>query len=132
MQRRPDAVRAPSASALGLAYWAAVRAASLGLVRVVTTGDGVELRLLGGPVLLALGEATTSDGEVLVYRRSIAGGRLAGEAGGALTLTQTPAELSVSVTDFVPRWGTLLYGLVQRPFHVWVSRRFFAQLERGR
>jgi hypothetical protein len=132
VQRRPSRRSAPPAELLGSAYWRAVRSASAGLVRVRAGTAGVELTLLGGPTLLALGPvvATQSEG-ASAYRREIVGGALTGAARGALELHATADEVSVAVTGFVPRWGALSYALVQRPFHVWVSRRFFSILERA-
>jgi hypothetical protein len=125
------------ARALDAAYWRVVRGASFGLVHVVANDDGVDLRLLRrGPVLLALGAPLVIAGEAGVsVTHAIEGGLLAGGPGGALTLAQSSAarpELSVSVTEFVPRWGRRFYSFVQRPFHIAVSRLFFTRLERGR
>lgn len=139
-------VVAPSlvgAGALGDRYWAEVERFTRGLVRVVSTSGGVELRLLpGGPRLLVLGPAdlTASDGAV-VCRYAIVGGVLARRAGGFLSLSQSAAgevELRSTISGFFPAlgrgpgWAGPLYSQVQSRIHVFVSRRFFRGLIEAR
>ena len=117
---------------LGRRYWLEVTRASRSLVRCRETEEGVVLRLLGhGPSLLTLGPAEVAvDGARVSWRCAIRGGLLARHPGGTLTLAQTgfdQAELSVAVEDYFPRLG-VLYGLLQRPFHVSVSRRYLLTL----
>ena len=85
-------------------------------------------------MLLALGPAEVeAGGERVSWRGPIRGGLLARRPGGALALEQSGAgrpQLSVAVSGFVPRLG-VLYGPLQHPFHVAVSRRWLRRLSRG-
>jgi hypothetical protein len=115
---------------LGDRYWVEVARASRGLVRPRRTATGVELRALGvGPVLLRLaGPEVVVDADCVSCRYHIVGGLLARAPAGVLTLTQSPSELRAAVTEYSPRLGPGLYRLVQRRFHVAVSRRYFGAL----
>jgi hypothetical protein len=142
------AVEASEAGArtLGLTYWQAVDRFTRGGIRASWTGDGGKLKLLGGPTLLTFGAAELSfDGRVVSCRYAIAGGLLALRAGGSVTLAQRPEgdqqELSVTVEGYLPRlaahagappWTGIFYAKGQSPFHVAVSRRYFALLLRSR
>jgi hypothetical protein len=142
------AVEASEAGArtLGLTYWQAVDRFTRGGIRATWTGDGGKLKLLGGPTLLTFGPAELSfeDG-VVSCRHQIEGGLLALRAGGSVTLAQRPEdgrqELSVTVEGYLPRlaaragappWTGIFYAKGQSPFHVAVSRCYFALLLRSR
>ena len=131
---------------LGVTYWQAVDGFTRGGVRATWGADGGRLRLLGGVTLLRFGrpELGYADG-VVSCRYPIAGGLLALQAGGSVTLAQRPAddehELSVTVEEYLPRlaaragapwWTGALYAKGQSPFHAAVSRRYFELLVRGR
>ena len=131
------------ASALGDRYWVEVERVARGLVRVVATSSGIELRLLPrGPRLLVLGPAdlNAADGAV-ACRYPIVGGLLARRAGGFLSLSQTglgEVELRSTISGFFPAlgngpgWAGPLYSQVQSRIHVFVSRRFFRGLIEAR
>ncbi|HEX4931014.1 MAG TPA: hypothetical protein VFV62_09910, partial [Gaiellaceae bacterium] len=87
----------------------------------------------------------TFGGGLVSCRHEIRGGLLTLRAGGSVTLAQRPAddqqELSVTVEEYLPRlaaragaprWTGALYARGQSPFHVAVSRRYFALLIRSR
>jgi hypothetical protein len=131
------------ADLLGERYWTEVERFARGLVRVVATPGGVELRLLpGGPRLLVLGPADLSAAEgAVACTYSIVGGVLARRAGGFLSLSQTglgEVELRSTITGFFPAlgrgpgWAGPLYSQVQSRIHVRISRRFFGALIEGR
>jgi hypothetical protein len=140
------AVEASEAGArtLGLTYWQAVDRFTRGGIRASWTDEGGKLTLLGCPTLLTFGPAELSfDNGVVSCRHAIAGGLLALRAGGSVTLAQRPEgdqqELSVTVNGYLPRlaapagapaWRGILYTKGQSPFHVAVSRRYFALLLR--
>lgn len=131
---------------LGITYWQAVDRFTRGGVRASWTGDGGELRLLGGATLLIFAPAElTFDGELVACRYAIEGGLLALRAGGSVTLAQRPEgnqhELSVTVEGYLPRlaaragapaWTGILYAKGQSPFHAAVSRRYFELLQGSR
>lgn len=134
------------ARTLGVTYWRAVDRFTRGGVRASWAGDGGKLKLVGAATLLILGPAELSyEGDVVVCRHVIRGGLLALRAGGSVTLAQRPEEgqqeLSVTVEGYLPRlaarsgapaWTGLLYAKGQRPFHVAVSRCYFALLLESR
>ena len=134
------------ARTLGITYWQAVDRFTRGGVRAKWTGNGGELKLLGGATLLTFGPAKLSfDGALVSCRYAIEGGLLALRAGGSVTLAQRPEgdqqELSVTVEGYLPRlaartgapaWTGILYVKGQSPFHAAVSRRYFELLLRGR
>jgi hypothetical protein len=133
------------ARTLGVTYWQAVDGFTRGGVRASWTGDGGKLKLLGGPTLLTFGPPELSfDGGRVSCRYAIAGGVLALQAGGFVTLAQGPEgdqqELSVTVEGYLPRlaaragappWTGILYAKGQSPFHAAVSRRYFELLLRS-
>jgi hypothetical protein len=124
------------ARVLGVTYWRSIDRFTRGGVRASWTGSGGRLKLLGGLGLLTFGpaELETRDG-VVSCRHSIAGGVLTLRAGGSVTLTQRALdgahELSVTVEEYLPRLGGLLYAKGQSPFHAAVSRRYFQLLVAG-
>jgi hypothetical protein len=150
------AVEASEAGArtLGVTYWRAVDRFTRGGIRASWTGDGGNLKLLGGVSLLTFGPAELSfDDRLVSCRYTIEGGLLALRAGGSVTLAQRPEadrqELSVMVEGYLPRlaaragapaWTGMVYakgpGMVyakgQSPFHAAVSRRYFELLLRSR
>ena len=96
------------ARTLGITYWQAVDRFTRGGVRAKWTGNGGELKLLGGATLLTFGPAKLSfDGALVSCRYAIEGGLLALRAGGSVTLAQRPEgdqqELSVTVEGYLPR-----------------------------
>ena len=118
---------------LGQRYWAEVRRATFGLVRLRERRDGSELRLLPlDACLLRFGRAELVAGEHgVACRFPIRGGLLAKGAAGALVLSQSADEtpqLRAAVTGFVPRLGLRPYDHIQRRVHVAISRRFFRRL----
>jgi hypothetical protein len=120
---------ADGARVLGAGYWRAVRGASGGLVRPRERDGAVDVLLLGlRPPLLRL--AATAEPEPACGRvacsYAIAGGVLARRAGGTLALVHERHELRVVVEGFVPRVRAL-WLLMQRRFHVAVSRRWFRE-----
>jgi hypothetical protein len=122
------------ASRLGAGYWEEVRRASGGLVRPRACEGGVELRLLGhGPALLRLdAPRLTAGGGTATCSYRILGGALARRPGGTLDVAQAAGEepeLRIAVEGYVPRLR-LLYGPLQRRFHLRVSRRYLSRLRR--
>ena len=109
-------------------YWLAVRRASGGLVRPQERDGRIDVLLLGlPPALLRLEQSAVTAGWVGCSFR-IAGGLLARRAGGTLAVFQGEAgELHVVVDGFVPRLG-LVWRVLQRRFHVAISRRYFRRL----
>ena len=134
------------ARVLGVTYWQAVDRFTRGVVRASWHGAGGKLRLLGGATLLTFGPPELTFGSGLVScRHEIRGGVLTLRAGGSVTLAQRAAgdqhEISVTVEEYLPRlaaragaprWTGALYAKGQSPFHVAVSRRYFALLIRSR
>ncbi len=131
---------------LGVTYWRAVNDLTRGVVRARWSGEGGQLRLLGGPALLrfSLPELHHTDGRVSC-RYAIEGGLLALRAGGTVTLEQRRRggehELSVDVEGYLPRlappagwpsWAGVLYARGQQPFHAAVSHRYFELVAQGR
>ena len=124
---------------LGERYWAEVRRASLGLVRLRPTRDGSELQLhpLQAPLLRFGPTEVYAGADGIACRFPIRGGLLARREGGALLLSQSGgsvSELRAALTGFVPRlgprpgyprWTGSLYDQLQRRIHVAISRRFF-------
>jgi hypothetical protein len=113
----------PPADRLRDAYFADVRALTLGLVR------GERWRLAVGPVtLLAFGEPTF-DGAGWTW--PITGGLLARGPGGSLRYAWQDGQLVGVVDGYRPLLPRPLFRLGQVPVHRWVTRRFLLGL-RGR
>jgi hypothetical protein len=116
------------AERLGRSYWQEVRRLTGSLVRPRERGGGaLELRLLGGPVLLRFDRPTLEASETRAccsYR--IAGGLLTRRAAGELTFEQTAGALSSTVRGFFPRVAN--YDRLQGRAHVAISRRYFRRL----
>jgi hypothetical protein len=123
------------ARALGIAYWRTVGQFTRGGIRASWTGSGGRLKLMGVLGLLTFGPAELEAGEGLVScRHAVSGGLLTLRAGGSVTLAQRAVagghELSVTVEEYLPRLGGILYAKGQSPFHEAVSRRYFRLLTR--
>jgi len=127
---------------LGSAYWQEVERCTLGLVRAWQGLDGVELRLIGRPLLLAFGRpVTTLAGGSLRCCYPITGGLLAHRPGGEIVFAQDSVDdrlrLRSTITGFFPAlaarpgepdWTGALYSQVQRRVHLAISRRYFTRL----
>jgi hypothetical protein len=117
---------------LGRGYWLEVDRAGRRLVRAREAEGGVELTVLGLPLLTFGPGQIAVNGDGVSCRYPIRGGLLARRPGGTLTLAQSGGErpeLSVAVTGYVPRLGVLYAP--QRRFHVSVSRRFLRRMIAG-
>jgi hypothetical protein len=119
---------AAGAERLGRSYWQEVRRLTGSFVRPRERGGGgLELRLLGGPVLLRFGRPTLEASETRACcSYPIAGGLLTRRAGGELTFEQTAGALSSTVRGFFPRVAN--YDRLQGRAHVAISRRYFRRL----
>jgi hypothetical protein len=121
------------AERLGHSYWREVRRLTGSLVRPRERGGALELRLLGGPVLLRFERPTIEANETRAFcSYPIAGGLLSRRAAGELSFEQTAGALSSTVRGFFPRIAH--YDRLQGRAHVAISRRYFRRLiaEAGR
>ncbi|HSB37949.1 MAG TPA: hypothetical protein VLD13_02580 [Gaiellaceae bacterium] len=121
------------AERLGRAYWREVQRLTGSLVRARERDGAVELRLLGGPVLLRFDRPTLeADQARAACSYAIAGGLLARRAAGEISFEQTPGSLRSTIRGFFPR--VAFYDRLQGRAHVAVSRRYFRRLiaEAGR
>ena len=108
------------------------------LVRPRERGGSLELRLLGGPLLLRFDRPTLEASETRAFcSYPISGGLLARRAAGELSFEQTADALRSTIRGFFPSmaartgepgWTGALYNRVQSRIHVVVSRRYFARL----
>lgn len=115
------------AERLGRSYWHEVRRATGSLVRPRERGGALELRLLGGPVLLRFDRPTLEASETRACcSYPIAGGLLARRAAGELTFEQTADTLRSTIRGFFPR--VAYYDRLQGRAHVVISRRYFRRL----
>jgi hypothetical protein len=129
---------------LGRAYWLQVERSTRRLVRAREERGAVELRLIGGAVLLRFGHPQVHASSSLArctYR--ICGGLLARRAAGEISFEQIagdPPRLRSSIRGFFPRlaardgephWTGALYDHVQSRIHVAISRRYFEHLLAG-
>jgi hypothetical protein len=124
------------ARALGVTYWRTVGLFTRGGIRASWRGSGGRLKLMGLLGLLTFGPAELEAGEDIVScRHAVSGGLLTLRAGGSVTLAQRAVEsgyeLSVTVEEYLPRLGGILYAKGQSPFHEAVSRHYFRLLTRG-
>jgi hypothetical protein len=118
---------AAGAERLGRSYWLEVRRLTGSLVRPRERGGALELRLLGGPVLLRFDRPTIEASETRARcSYPIAGGLLTRRAAGELTFEQTAGTLSSTVRGFFPRVAN--YDRLQGRAHVAISRRYFRRL----
>jgi hypothetical protein len=118
---------AAGAERLGRSYWLEVRRLTGSLVRPRERGGALELRLLGGPVLLRFDRPTIEASETrALCSYPIAGGLLTRRAAGELTFEQTSGMLSSTVRGFFPRVAN--YDRLQGRAHVAISRRYFRRL----
>ena len=126
------------AERLGRAYWREVRRVTCSLVRPRQRGSALELRVLGGPVLLRFGAPTVeADDTRATCSYPILGGLLASRAAGEITFEQTTDAMRSTIRGFFPRlaaregepdWTGSLYNQLQSRAHVAVSRRYFRRL----
>src|SRR3954454_7305959 len=115
------------AERLGHSYWREVRRLTGSLVLARERGGTLELRLLGGPVLLRFDRPTIEVSETRAFcSYPIAGGWLTRRAGGELSFEQTAGGLRSTVRGFFPRVAH--YDRVQGRAHVAISRRYFRRL----
>jgi hypothetical protein len=115
------------AERLGRSYWREVRRLTGSLVRPRERGGALELRLLGGPVLLRFDRPTIEASDTRAFcSYPIAGGMLARRAAGELTFEQTAGALRSTVRGFFPRVAS--YDRLQGRAHVAISRRYFRRL----
>jgi hypothetical protein len=115
------------AERLGRLYWREVRRVTGSLVRPRERGGALELRLLGGPVLLRFDLPTLEASETRAFcSYPIAGGLLARRAAGELTFEQTAGTLRSTIRGFFPRVAN--YDRLQGRMHVAISRRYFRRL----
>ena len=96
---------------------------------------GIDLRLLGfRPVLIALGPVETAYSPASASaRHPIRGGLLVRRSGGSIAFEQIVGErveLRSRIDGFHPRRGPF-YVLLQRRFHLALSRRYFRRLIGG-
>jgi hypothetical protein len=115
------------AERLGHSYWREVRRLTGSLVRPRELDGSLELRLLGGPVLLRFDRPTLEASETRAFcSYPIAGGLLARRAAGELSFEQTADTLRSTVRGFFPRVAS--YDRLQGRAHVAISRRYFRRL----
>src|SRR3954447_21071447 len=92
------------AERLGHSYWREVRRLTGSVVRPRERGGALELRLLGGPVLLRFDRPTIEASESRAFcSYPIAGGWLTRRAGGELSFEQSAGGLRSTVRGFFPR-----------------------------
>jgi hypothetical protein len=120
---------------LAARYWTELQRSGRRLMSVRENATGIDLRLLGfGPVLIALGSVETSYSPVSASaRHPIRGGLLVRRSGGSIAFEQIVGErveLRSRIDGFHPRRGPF-YVLVQRRFHLALSRRYFRRLIGG-
>jgi hypothetical protein len=135
---------AAGAHLLGELYWREVERSTLGVIRILCTADGLDVRVLGvGPALLRFGRPDYVVGPTSVScLYPIRGGLLARAPGGSISFTQTGldvVEIRSAIAGYYPRlarrrqgrrWPGLLYPHVQARLHVALGRRYFARLRR--
>jgi hypothetical protein len=115
------------AERLGRLYWREVRRVTGSLVRPRERGGALELRLLGGPVLLRFDRPTLEASATRTFcSYPISGGLLTRRAAGELTFEQTADALSSTVRGFFPRVAS--YDRLQGRAHIAISRRYFRRL----
>jgi hypothetical protein len=115
------------AERLGHSYWREVSRLTGSLVRPRELDGSLELRLLGGPVLLRFDRPTLEASETRAFcSYPIAGGLLARRAAGELSFEQTADTLRSTVRGFFPRVAS--YDRLQGRAHVAISRRYFRRL----
>jgi hypothetical protein len=118
---------AAGAERLGHSYWREVRRLTGSFVRPRELNGSLELRLLGGPVLLRFDRPTLEASETRAFcSYPIAGGLLARRAAGELSFEQTADTLRSTVRGFFPRVAS--YDRLQGRAHVAISRRYFRRL----
>ena len=116
-------------------YWAELQRSGRRLISVRDHPGGIDLRFLGfRPVLIALGPVETAYSSASTRaRHPIRGGLLVRRSGGSIAFEQIVGErveLRSTIDGFHPRRGPF-YVLVQRRFHLALSRRYFRRLIGG-
>lgn len=116
-------------------YWAELQRSGRRLISVRDHAGGIDLRLLRfRTVLIALGPVETASSPVSARaRHPIRGGLLVRRGGGSIAFEQIVGErveLRSTIDGFHPRRGPF-YVLVQRRFHLALSRRYFGRLIGG-
>jgi hypothetical protein len=115
------------AERLGHSYWREVRRMTGSLVRPRERDGSLELRLLGGPVLLRFDRPTLEADETRAFcSYPIAGGLLALRGAGELSFEQTADALRSTIRGFFPRVAN--YDRLQGRIHIAISRRYFRRL----
>jgi hypothetical protein len=115
------------AERLGRSYWREVRRVTGSFVRAREHSGALELRLLGGPVLLRFDRPKLEASETRAFcSYPISGGLLTRRAAGELAFEQTADALSSTVRGFFPRVAN--YDRLQGRAHVAISRRYFRRL----
>ena len=95
------------AERLGRSYWREVRRLTGSLVRPRERGGALELRLLGGPVLLRFDRPTLEASETRAFcSYPIAGGLLARRAAGELSSSRPPARSARRFAASSRAWRT--------------------------
>ncbi|HEU4865174.1 MAG TPA: hypothetical protein VFT76_02900 [Actinomycetota bacterium] len=120
---------------LSFRYWAELQRSGRRWMSVREHAGGIDLRLLGfGPVLIALGPVETAYSPAsATARHAIRGGLLVRRSGGSIAFEQLvgeQVELRSTIDGFNPRRGPF-YAVVQRRFHLALSRRYFRRLIGG-
>jgi hypothetical protein len=116
-------------------YWAELQRSGRRLISVRNHAGGIDLRLVGfRPVLIALGPVETAFSPASARaRHPICGGLLVRRSGGSIAFEQIVGErveLRSRIDGFHPRRGPF-YVLLQRRFHLALSRRYFRRLIGG-
>ena len=116
-------------------YWAELQRSGRRLISVRDHAAGIDLRLLGfRPILIALGPVETAYSPASASaRHPIRGGVLVRRSGGSIAFEQIVGErveLRSRIDGFHPRRGPF-YVLLQRRFHLALSRRYFRRLIGG-
>jgi len=115
------------AERLGRSYWREVRRLTGSFVRPRELEGSLELRLLGGPVLLRFDRPILEASESRAFcSYPIAGGLLARRAAGDLAFEQTADTLRSTIRGYFPRVAS--YDRLQGRAHVAISRRYFRRL----
>jgi len=129
------------AERLGRTYWREVERSTRHVIRARARAGRIELRLLGGPVLLCFDRPRLEASPALARcTYPILGGFLARRRAGEISFAQIDGDglrLRSSIRGFFPQlaaregepdWTGALYDQVQSRVHVAISHRYFARL----